>query len=50
MVKFRCRNRVVVEDRARLEMVEATKNTATKQMEKMTIDNCQETLNEKSGN
>lgn len=30
--------------RARLEMVEVTKNSASKQMEKMKLDNCQENL------
>ncbi len=28
--------------RARLEMIEVTKSTGAKQMEKMTMDNCQE--------
>jgi hypothetical protein len=30
--------------RARLEMVEVTKNSANKQMEKMSLDNCQENI------
>ena len=30
--------------RARLEMIEVTKGTGKKQMEKMTIDNCQEEI------
>jgi len=32
--------------RARLEMVEVTKNSANKQMEKMTLDNCQEAIDQ----
>lgn len=32
--------------RARLELVEVVKNTANKQMEKMTVDNCQEGLDQ----
>ena len=35
--------------RARLEMVEVTRNTGKKQMEKMTLDNCQEKIDEKQG-
>ncbi len=33
--------------RARLEMIEVTKGSANKQMEKMSLDNCQETIDEK---
>ncbi|HEY0680307.1 MAG TPA: DUF2846 domain-containing protein [Chitinophagaceae bacterium] len=33
--------------RSRLEMVEVTKGTGKKQMEKMTLDNCQEKIDEK---
>jgi len=33
--------------RARLEMIEVTKGTGKKQMEKMTLDNCQEKIDEK---
>ena len=33
--------------RARLEMIEVTKSSAGKQMEKMTLDNCQEEIEEK---
>lgn len=32
--------------RARLEMIEVTKGTGKKQMEKMTLDNCQEKIDE----
>ena len=32
--------------RARLEMIEVTKSSATKQMEKMTLDNCEESIEE----
>ena len=32
--------------RSRLEMIEVVKSTATKQMEKMTLDNCQEGLDQ----
>lgn len=35
--------------RARLEMMEVTKGTGKKQMEKMTLDNCQEKIDEKQG-
>ena len=35
--------------RARLEMIEVTKGTGKKQMEKMTLDNCQEKIDEKQG-
>ena len=35
--------------RARLEMIEVTKGTGKKQMEKMTLDNCQEKIDEKRG-
>ncbi len=33
--------------RARLEMIEVTKGTGKKQMEKMSLDNCQEDINKK---
>lgn len=33
--------------RARLEMIEVTKHSAEKQMEKMSLDNCQERIDEK---
>lgn len=33
--------------RVRLEMIEVTKNSANKQMEKMSLDNCQEEIDEK---
>jgi len=33
--------------RARLEMIEVTKGTGKKQMEKMTLDNCQEDIDKK---
>jgi hypothetical protein len=33
--------------RVRLEMIEVTKSSANKQMEKMSLDNCQETIDEK---
>ncbi len=33
--------------RSRLEMIEVTKGTGKKQMEKMTLDNCQEKIDEK---
>lgn len=36
--------------RARLEMVEVTKGTGKKQMEKMTVDNCQGDIDSKEGN
>lgn len=36
--------------RARLEMVEVTKGTGKKQMEKMTLDNCQADIDSKEGN
>jgi hypothetical protein len=32
--------------RARLELIEVTKSTADKQMKKMTLDNCQESIDE----
>ncbi|TMI97516.1 MAG: DUF2846 domain-containing protein [Bacteroidetes bacterium] len=32
--------------RARLEMIEVTKSSANKQMEKMTLDNCQESIDQ----
>jgi Protein of unknown function (DUF2846) len=35
--------------RVRLEMIEVTKSSANKQMEKMTLDNCQEEIDEKQG-
>lgn len=36
--------------RARLEMIEVTKGTGKKQMEKMTVDNCQGDIDSKEGN
>lgn len=35
--------------RVRLEMIEVTKGTGKKQMEKMTLDNCQEDIDKKEG-
>jgi hypothetical protein len=35
--------------RARLEMIEVTKSSGKKQMEKMTLDNCQEEIDKKEG-
>jgi hypothetical protein len=35
--------------RARLELIEVTKSTADKQMAKMTLDNCQEKIDEEAG-
>jgi hypothetical protein len=36
--------------RARLELIEVTKSTGEKQMQKMTLDNCQEKIDGEAGN